>query len=57
MKSSKLPKDTVEISTESHESSDSDDSVLEKPKATLKEKKPNMVSFNEKDETCNKCQC
>ena len=38
MKSSKLPKDTVEISTESPESSDSDDSVLEKKEADIKRK-------------------
>ena len=44
MESSKLPKKTVEISNESPESSDSDDSVLEKPKATLKEKKPYVMT-------------
>lgn len=44
MKSSKLPKNTVEISNDSPESSDSDDSVLEKPKASLKEKKPYVMT-------------
>ena len=44
MKSSKLPKDTVAISTESPKSSDSDDSVLEKKKPTLKEKKPYVMT-------------
>ena len=44
MKSPKLPKDTVEDSTKSPESSDSDDSVLEKKKPTLKEKKPYVMT-------------
>jgi hypothetical protein len=44
MKSSKKPKDIVEDSIQSPESSDSDDSVLEKTKATLKEKKPYIMT-------------